>query len=117
VDDETRYCIEKLNSNYDDLKLSTNQMCSSMKLLTQQMEYTAKILDKISVDLENRVRDLEDQELKCYTMFTQLINNNNKSIEIRLRELESFKHNLLGKVAALVGIMIIISAIISITLL
>lgn len=104
MDDETRRCLEKLDQKYIDLSSELRKsngtivdIAQTLTLLVQEVRFMNENLAKYSGDFEIRIRDLEDQELKCSMVYNDKINNLEEKLSSRIFVLEYDKAELTGK--------------------
>jgi hypothetical protein len=104
MDDETRRCLENLEQKYIDLSSELRKsngtiidIAQTLNLLVQEVKFMNENLTKYSGDFEIRIRDLEDQELKCSMIYNDKINNLEEKLSSRIFVLEYDKAELTGK--------------------
>jgi hypothetical protein len=104
MDDETRRCLENLEQKYIDLSSELRKsngtiidIAQTLNLLVQEVKFMNENLTKYSGDFEIRIRDLEDQELKCSMIYNDKINNLEEKLSSRIFVLEYDNAELTGK--------------------
>lgn len=102
MDDETRRCIDDLRQTSSDTRDLINQFRIMFAENSKDIKRISDVVEKYITDHEERLREVEGQEVKCTIMITTMLKNLEEKHDTRLRELENWKHTMIGKLTAVV---------------